>query len=109
MPKAPGEVWFVRFPFEEDPTQFKARPVIVMESSAGRVFVLSLMVTTHAPRDRFDVLLSDYSAAGLHKPSVVRTSRSMEIRVEDFLHYIGTLTDRDFLRVSDTFTAFLES
>lgn len=49
-----GEVWFANFPFEEDYTIEKPRPVIVLEENDNSVGVLSIKVTKHEARDRWD-------------------------------------------------------
>ena len=41
------EVWFAQFPFEEDSSTFKARPVIVLDVNENECQVLSIKVTTH--------------------------------------------------------------
>ena len=49
------EIWRFRFAFEEDPTKFKMRPVIIAakERNQAEVVVLSVKVTSHPPRGNF--------------------------------------------------------
>ena len=96
MPIKTSDVWYAKFPFEENPTNFKERPVVMMGIRDGAALALATMVTTHAPRDYFDVVLHDYIAAGLHKPSVARVSRTLVIPEDNFIHYIGTLSKSGF-------------
>ena len=42
----PQEVWFAEFPFAEDETQSKERPVIVLDVDGERCKVLSMKVTS---------------------------------------------------------------
>ena len=107
MPIKTSDVWYARFPFEENPKIYKERPVIVMGIRNGSALALATMVTTHAPRDYFDVVLHDNIAAGLHKPSVARVSRTLVIPEDDFLHYIGMLSNRDFKSVSSKLMEFV--
>lgn len=52
-----GEVWFVEFPLEEDPSITINRPVIVLDENL--LGVLSVKITKHSPRsaDPYDVPL----------------------------------------------------
>ena len=107
MKIAVGDVWYAHFPFADDPTQSKSRPVIVIDLSDDVATVLSIMVTTHAPRDYYDIRVHDYQSAGLHKPSVARISQTREIPESYFEYQIGTLTLRDFQAISDRFAEFI--
>ena len=102
-----GDVWFARFPFADDPAKSKLRPVIVMDKYDGFAVVLATMVTTHAPRDYFDVRINDYQLAGLHRPSVARISQTREIPEAYCEYRIGSLTLHDFKAVEDKFIEFI--
>lgn len=56
----PKEVWFANFPFVEDETQFKDRPVIVLEVDDETCKVLSMKVTSSAPCSEFEIEIFDW-------------------------------------------------
>lgn len=45
-----GEVWFVEFPLEEEPTRFLNRPVVVLDENL--LGVLSVKITKHKARKK---------------------------------------------------------
>lgn len=87
----PWEVWWAEVAYEDAPKEKKLRPVIVIEK--GTVAVLSLKVTTHPPREEFwgEYALQKWREAGLHKPSTVRISKILNLRLSDFGEKIGVL------------------
>lgn len=70
------EVWRLPFEYDDRPGVFKERPVIVgdIEEDSVEVFIVSVKVTSHAPRPQFpgEVALLDWKEAGLAKPSTAR-------------------------------------
>lgn len=60
-----GEVWFVGYPLEEDPSQILNRPVVVLDE--GTLGVLSVKVTKHAVRsnDPYDTPILYWQQANL--------------------------------------------
>ncbi len=64
-----GDVVAVEFPFT-DMQGRKRRPGVVLAGDASDL--LLARITTHEPRDSFDVQLDDWTIAGLPKPSTVR-------------------------------------
>lgn len=70
-----GEVWAVDFPFEEDNTQSKIRPCIIMDIDT--LEVLSIKVSTHEARDEYDIPIFKWKEANLLKPSYARVAKTM--------------------------------
>lgn len=93
----PWEIWFAEFPFEDNPSIIKPRPVIVLDVNVEPIRVLSVKVTTHNPRtwDKYDTPIVHWQEAGLDRPSVARVAKSMFLTPDQFVHKIG------FLHVED--------
>lgn len=100
----PGEVRLVWFPFSHsEPVPYKRRPVLVL-SANGHVpdrAVLVAMVTSNSRRIRQpgpgDVVIADWSSAGLRSPSVVRTRRIWTAEDRDFTgHCLGAVNQATF-------------
>lgn len=103
----PWEVWYAKFPYEEDNTQYTSRPVIVLRAGAGKV--LAVKVTCHVMRraDCFDTPLHFWKDAHLDHPSVARVSKATEIAQDDLIRRIGVLKNHDAFAVFDAYSAFL--
>ena len=71
MPQ-PGEVWLADIPFTSGGAS-KLRPILVLWTDAGDVVVAA--ITSAQPRSATDVVLQNWSAAGLRVASTVRLSR----------------------------------
>ena len=96
----PGEVVWTWVPYEEDATQGKDRPVLVVGRDS-RV-LLGLMLSSQAYHDRDPAWLGLGSGAwdGEHRPSWVRLDRVLEVP-EDGIRREGAVLDRDrFERVA---------
>ncbi len=93
------EVWLAKVKFEDDPTEAKLRPVLVIDLQ--RVYFISLKVTTHEPRPCYygEYPLQKWQAAGLDKPSTVRVSKRLQLIERDFVKKIGRLHPNDILAI----------
>jgi mRNA interferase MazF len=99
MPK-PGDVVYVPF---DGADGVKPRPAVVVSSGlyhSWRPDVVVAVLTSRVPRvlAPTDYVLQDWTAAGLHVPSVFRcyfTTRD----VADVIHQIGILPPRDWAEV----------
>ena len=102
------EVWFADFPFEEDPSIVKKRPVIIL--NVEPLEVLSVKVTSQRPRaaDKYDTPIIHWRYAGLSKPSVARISKTMFLDKDKFKMKIGTLHDEDKVSVLTRYTEYLK-
>jgi mRNA interferase MazF len=87
-----GEIVSVEFPFT-DMQGRKWRPGIVLASDAHDL--LLARVTTHPPRDAFDVSLHNWAASGLPKPSTARLIKLIAIDVRLVHHSVGILSQAD--------------
>lgn len=99
------EIWFADFPYEEDATITKKRPVIILNVEPFEV--LSVKVTSQDVRDEdmYDTPIQYWSEAGLDRPSVARISKAMFLDKQNFIHKIGTLHNDDKIAI---FTKYAE-
>ena len=79
----------VEFPFT-DMQGRKRRPGVVLAIDSNDL--LLARITTHEPRDPFDVSLEDWAAIGLPKPSTVRLLKLVSIDARLVHHSIGFLS-----------------
>jgi mRNA interferase MazF len=84
-----GEVVSVEFPFT-DMQGRKRRPGVVLAIDSSDL--LLARITTHEPRDPFDVPLDDWASIGLPKPSTVRLVKLVSIDARLVHHSIGVLS-----------------
>lgn len=95
----------VAFEFEDKPGVFKRRLVIAISPNRfeDSVLVLTVKVTSHAPRAGFpgEILLNDWAKEGLPKPSVARCSKLAQIPLARMRegHLYGRLSNSDARRV----------
>lgn len=103
------EVWLANFPYEEDNSIEKRRPVIII--NVETLEVLSIKVTSHSARleDEYDTTLVHWSEAGLEKPSVARISKSMNLTKDKFVHKMGDIHDEDKVPIMQNFMNYITS
>ena len=99
------EVWFADFPYEEDATVTKNRPVIIL--NVEPLEALSVKVTSHNVRanDKYDIPIQHWKSAGLNKESIARISKTIYLDKQNFTQKIGTLHDDDKVTI---FTKYIE-
>ena len=105
----PQEVWFAEFPFNEDKTQSKDRPVIVLAVDDESAKILSMKVTSTPPQSEYEIELFDWSKIPLHHKSTADASRVLRIPKRRFRRKIGKLSDDDWDNVTDLYTRYLQS
>ena len=99
----PGEIWYVDFPFEDDPNQSKKRPCIVID--VEKLEVLAIKVTTHKPRDEFDIPILNWRQY-LPEESYARVSQSVSISKKSFLKKLAQLSEKEFKEIVKAFIEF---
>lgn len=101
------EIWFADFPFEEDKTKVKKRPVVVLEISDDFIEILGVKVTSKPARSvgrsktisEYEVALFYWQEEGLDRPSIVRIDKMQTIQTS-YLHYkIGNLHRHDWYNI----------
>lgn len=105
----PQELWFAEFPFEEDESKTKERPVIVLAVDNVTCKVLSMKVTSTAPYSEFEITLFDWNKVPLHNKSTAVVSAVRSIKKSDFRCKIERLSDDDWDNVTDLYYRFLKS
>jgi len=99
-----GEVWYIDFPFEDDPNQSKKRPCIVID--VDTLEVLSIKVTTREARDEYDIPIFKWRDANLLEPSYARVSKSMMIPKSSFEERWGMIAKTDFKNIEKAFIKY---
>lgn len=102
-----GDIWLVSFPLEEDPTEFLPRPVIVLNIELP--YILSTKITKHDPRvaDPYDTPVHHWRDANLKFPSTARVSKTIPLKLSNFIHFIGTASTNDLLTIQERYTRYL--
>ena len=103
-----GQIWYAKFPLEEDSSSFIERPVIIADIKLPNLAVVK--ITKHAPRsnDPYDVLIKRYKEAGLKYPSTARISKDVIINENQIDNKKGELHLIDYKNVFDTLNKFLD-
>ena len=78
------EVWFAEFPFEEDESKTKERPVIVLAVDDDTCEVLSMKVTSAKSRSEFEIEIFDRADIPLDHKSNAVISDVRSIQKRDF-------------------------
>lgn len=104
-----GEVWFVEFPLEEDPTKILNRPVVVLDENL--LGVLSVKITKHKVRneDPYDIPIIYWEEANLRLASTARVSKVILLTKDSFIFKIGNLHADDLNRIEKMYKEFLNN
>lgn len=97
------EIWWAPFAFPDKPGKAKNRPSVILQWDDGTSMALVTKVTGNTWRDEPGyVLLRDWFAAGLSKPSAVRCAQLLRIPSDMFLDEepTGRLSPYDAERVA---------
>jgi len=77
----PGDIIIVKFPYKEDPTQFKDRPAMVMSKTDQNLYTIAKITTKDRTRELkgewIDERSPEFKMMGIDQPSF--------IRLEDFI------------------------
>ena len=92
------DIWIAKVNFAEI-KGYKVRPVLVIDSN--NIFVLSLKITGHAPReeDPLDYKIVHWKESGLEKPSTLRIGQKLQVPESNFYKKIGHLHSEDIKNV----------
>lgn len=117
------EVWIAKFPFEEDNSQYRIRPVIILGTTLTDDEVevvdieeleekyLSTKITTHECRqnDKFDTIIVKWREANLTRESVARVSKTIVFERSQLLRKIGDADESDFFNILERYIEFIEN
>ena len=94
------DLYWARFHFEEDFTQWKRRPGLVIDEN--KILPLFAKVTSNtALNGPYDCIIDNYEEAGLTVPSIVRLDKIEGLMPNEVGDYIGHLSDDDVSKVED--------
>jgi mRNA interferase MazF len=105
MPFEPGEILLLAFPFSSG-TVVKQRPALVLLDT-GDLDILVARVTTQSHDSPYDVLLQDWSSAGLVAPSTARLHKVATLEKSRVQRKLGRLSSRDRIAVRAVFEKIL--
>lgn len=102
-----GDVWFAKFPLEEDGSALSSRPVIIL--NVERLIVLVVKVTKTPPRlnDKYDILINYWQYANLRFKSTARVSKTQILSHSQLLFRIGTLHPNDFTNIQNIYIQYI--
>lgn len=100
-----GDVVPVPFPFVENRSIQKKRPVLILSSTSfnknNQQFVGAMITTAKNSHWEEDVFIEDLEVAGLPKPSVLRF-KIFTLPIDFCLKKLGELSQKDFKNVKAT-------
>lgn len=105
----PQEVWFADFPFAEDETKSKDRPVIVLDVDDDHCTVFSMKVTSTKPYSEFEIEIFDWADVPLDHISTAVASDVREISKSRFRKRIGRLSNDDWNNILELHEKYLKS
>jgi len=102
-----GDVWFAKFPLEEDGSEVSSRPVIILD--VERLIVLVVKVTRTPPRsnDKYDISINYWQYANLRFKSTARVSKTQILSHSQLLFRIGTLHPNDLANIQDLYIQYI--
>lgn len=92
MIKRKWEIWWAEVRFEDDPSEYKVRPVLVMDNK--ETFLVSFKITSKTHHEGYKIQF--WREAGLTKESLVIVRR-LKIKDDDFRDKIGVLHQKDII------------
>lgn len=103
-----GDIFQARFPFVEDVTQFKERPVFVWKVSADGKKVLASKITGTIRSSSWEVVLQPGQHSGLAKKCVVCVDETRYIQMDSLLYIRGSLNPFEVSVVKERYRSYLE-
>ena len=91
-----GDVVLAEFPFADE-LEMKRRPALVVSEDEDHDLIL-LRITSKIRHTETDVMLHEWSEAGLRLPSVVRLEKVVTSNESYVIKRLGTLSHSDALR-----------
>jgi len=95
MPVEPYGIYLARFQFLDSNT-YKIRPVVVVGQPKGpHKIVLAVPLSSKTNHEDIDVIVEDWQASGLAKPTVARVHRLTALLGGNILETLGQLDEQD--------------
>ena len=105
----PKEIWKAWVAYEDNPNEGKVRPVLVLDVDGEYATVLSTPITSTEPRDEYDIEIFDWADIPLDHISTARTSKTIDIPMNDFCSKVGYISDADWDNITDLYGEYLKN
>lgn len=105
----PKQVWYANFPFEEDRTQAKDRPVLILDVNKEKVLILAMKITSTKPRNLVDFVLEDWSDIPLDHESTICPTQVRTIPITRLRRLAGHISEQDWQKAVARFMAYRQS
>ncbi len=92
-----GDIAVANIPFT-DLTGIKLRPVIILKNTNDNDVIIA-RITSNLLSTPYDFFIQDWTAANLHKPSIIRLHKIVTINESIIRQTIGKLTQNDLQRL----------
>ncbi len=102
-----GDVWFAKFPLEEDDSVFHSRPVIILDVESLIVLVVKVTKTSPRPNDKYDIPINYWQYANLNFKSTARVSKTQILNHSQLVFKIGTIHPSDFTSIQNTYMQYI--
>ncbi|KUO65448.1 MAG: PemK family transcriptional regulator [Gracilibacter sp. BRH_c7a] len=102
-----GDVWFAKFPLEEDSNEFSSRPVIILDIENLIVLVVKVTKTPPRSNDKFNIPIHYWQYANLRFKSTARVSKTQILDHSQLLFKIGILHPKDFANIQDSYIQYI--
>ncbi|MHB1405546.1 MAG: type II toxin-antitoxin system PemK/MazF family toxin [Desulfitobacteriaceae bacterium] len=99
------EIYRVKVFFEDNPSEFKIRPILIVDFDTDSALFTITEITSTQPKvpptyhDRFKEPIINWRRAGLTEPSYVKTHKIFRIEQDKFLEFVGEVPGLDFDRI----------
>lgn len=98
-----GDVCTADFPFQEEISMVKRRPVIVVTDIDSNGFLNCIMITSKGPKGvKGEVELIDYKSANLRMKSFARVDRIEKLNQKQVFEKTGKISNRDLSKIIET-------
>lgn len=101
-------MWSAWVGYEDQPTEGKYRPVLVIDVIAEQAVVLSVPFTSTYPRDEYDIEVFDWYDIPLDHISTARISKTIVMPTSDFRKRLGCVSDEDWNNITDLLMTYME-
>ncbi|AFQ44322.1 type II toxin-antitoxin system PemK/MazF family toxin [Desulfosporosinus meridiei] len=102
-----GDVWFAKFPLEEDDSVFRSRPVIILDVERLIVLVVKVTKTPPRPNDKYDIRINYWQYANLNFKSTARVSKTQILDHSQLVFKIGTLHPGDYTNILNAYMRYI--
>jgi len=95
-----GDVWYLKFPYDENDGRFKDRPGVVVDELPNDIYVVVKCTSKPKKRTPFDYTLKDPEIANLAKSGNIRCDNDLKIKIRDFRRKKGVISDIDMPEIT---------